>query len=213
MGEGPYFTFCRHNCCGKQGKVQKLVPYDRVQDVQVSEPAGNYCCLFPYKLTLVKVQTAGGSVGHNTTWLPGSIFVGDMVGNSELELWGLSDPNGFRAKVMEAKRIGKAMNMGPAQMSMGATTFGDPKTMELFEEQVSLLKSIDSSMEQLCLLTGTGAPNPPSRTTSGVLQKVTSGQGLVKTVSGQVGKDKGLKKEASGNLKKTGSEKTLNSKK
>merc|ERR1719343_304087 len=126
--EGPYFTCLRHDCFGKQGKVHQSVPYDRVQDVRIQEPAGNYCCFFPFRISLVSVQTASFTTTH-TTWLPGKNFRWGMFGKAELELWGLEDPKRFRQKTLEMKKLGKGaprqeLEGAPEQAGMGPTFRG-----------------------------------------------------------------------------------------
>mmetsp|Transcript_56147 Transcript_56147/g.142990 ORF Transcript_56147/g.142990 Transcript_56147/m.142990 type:complete len:259 (-) Transcript_56147:45-821(-) len=153
--EGPYFTCLRHDACGKQGRVNKVIPYDRVQDVRLEEPAGNYCCVFPFKITLVSVQTAGGSVGHIETWMPGREFQGGKVGRSELELWGLEDATAFRNMILDMKKKGKGL--GGAGDGMGSTSAPSQQRMAsgggrmeaLLEEQLSLLRSIDASLKSM----------------------------------------------------------------
>merc|ERR1711974_402121 len=109
------------------GKVNKVIPYDRVQDVRLEEPAGNYCICFPFKIPFVSVQTAGGSVGHVQTWMPGKEFQQGQIGVSELELWGLDDAVGFRNMVFDMKKRGKGLggvsdgmgnNTAPPQVAM-----------------------------------------------------------------------------------------------
>lgn len=159
--EGPYFTCWRHDAFGKQGKVNKVIPYDRVQDVRVEEPAGNYCCCFPFKITLVSVQTAGGSVGHVQTWMPGKEFQQGKIGISELELWGLEDAVSFRNMVLDMKKRGKGL--GGVSDGMGNTTAppsqmmmkGGNRAEALMEEQVGLLKSIDTSLKSMAKSAGT----------------------------------------------------------
>jgi hypothetical protein len=163
--EGPYFTSLRHDAFGKQGRVTKVIPYDRVQDVRLEEPAGNYCCVFPFRITLVSVQTAGGSTGHIQTWGPGREFQASKIGMSELELWGLDDAVGFRNMVLDMKKHGKGLGgvgdgMGsitslvPRQMSMSG---GSDRTEVLLEEQLSLLRSIDASLKSMAKSAGAGS--------------------------------------------------------
>merc|ERR1712232_1268885 len=94
-------------------------------------------------------------MGHVTTWMPGREFQMGKFGVSELELWGLDDPEGFRKMVMDMKKQGKslagvsdgasnAFGSPPAQLTMDS---GSKRVEVLLEEQVALLKSIDASLK------------------------------------------------------------------
>lgn len=121
--EGPYFTCCRCDACGKQGQISRAVPFDRVQDVMVELPAGNYCFCFAELLTITKVQTAGSD-------------------GAEISLEGLVNADHFKGVVLEMKRKGKTLGAhpeiigAPGQMEMG----GGAWTKEAVEEHLSLLR-------------------------------------------------------------------------
>jgi len=81
-------TLCRLDC-QDQGKVSKTVPFDKIADCDVEEPAGasGPCCyMVQNTLTLVNVDAASGNRG--TPGQPGR--------GRELTLKGLKDPNGFK---------------------------------------------------------------------------------------------------------------------
>merc|ERR1719498_1197494 len=85
----------------KLGKVIKTIPIDRVQDVEVVEPAGTVCCCFVQNvLHSVAIQTAGSS------------------GAPEATLVGLKDPLSFREAVLALKE-GMPMSDGMSSSKAG----------------------------------------------------------------------------------------------
>lgn len=46
-----------------RGKVTKTVPFDRIQDVVVTEKGGKYCCCYETTIDAIGVQTASGNGG------------------------------------------------------------------------------------------------------------------------------------------------------
>jgi len=139
--EGPYFTGCRCDACGKQGKISRAVPFDRVQDVLLEEPAGNYCCCFPEKLDRTQVQTAGSD-------------------GAEMTIQGLKDGKHFKEVVLDMKRKGKMVGVGPGAVAPSVLGAPGQVTMDsgawtkeavdehlsLLREQVQLLKAMKSSV-------------------------------------------------------------------
>lgn len=109
-------SFCGFRCNDK-GKESKTVPYDKITDCDVQEPAGNACCCcIPNVLSQVHIDTAssgqpkeGGGVKH------------------ELELTGLVNPMAFKHSVWGMKRriappgASVPMSMPPAQAEMTQT--------------------------------------------------------------------------------------------
>jgi len=79
--------------CTDAGKVSKTVPYDKITDCDVTEPAGATCCCIANVLTTIHVDTAssGGPAA-------------DGVVRHELVLRGLKDPYGFKKLVWAMKR-------------------------------------------------------------------------------------------------------------
>jgi len=93
----------RHpSCCGlpcsDRGKVSKTVPFDKITDCDVHEPAGNTCCCIPNILYTVNIDTASS---------------GGDKGGRELKLSGLQDPYALKKLVWNMKR---------QQQSVGGTT-------------------------------------------------------------------------------------------
>lgn len=157
--DGPYYTSFRHNCFGRRGKTQQVIPFDRVQDVRLVEPAGNFCCCFPFRNTLVGVQTAGSAFPSVGQWVPGAAFQAGKAGGAEIDVWGLKDPHGFRQRVFEMKkqvsyRVGDGVGAVDAAVPSDTGTpppalLGAPKVEQMIAEQVGLLKSIDASLKVL----------------------------------------------------------------
>jgi len=78
-----------------QGRVSKTVPYDKMTDCDVEEPAGysfvcGLCCGVEQTLHIVQVDTASGS--------------GKAENGHELSLKGLVDPKSFKRDVWAMKR-------------------------------------------------------------------------------------------------------------
>lgn len=81
-------TMCGLSCTDA-GKVSKTVPYDKITDCDVHEPAGMACCCIQKTLTSLIVDTASsGPESH------------------ELVLTGLHDPHALKQAVWEMKRQG-----------------------------------------------------------------------------------------------------------
>jgi len=113
-------------CCGlscsDRGKESKTVPYDKITDCDVQEPAGTACCCcIPNVLTKVHVDTAS-SGGRNK----------DGIQTHELSLVGLKHANAFKQAVWSMKRgelpansvvplgTGVGALSAPTQAQMGA---------------------------------------------------------------------------------------------
>lgn len=75
--------------CTDAGRSSKTVPYDKITDCDIEEPAGNTCLCIPNVLTTVNIDTAssGGPGNHK-----------------ELKISGLKDPAGFKKLVWAMKR-------------------------------------------------------------------------------------------------------------
>ena len=75
--------------CTDAGRSSKTVPYDKITDCDIEEPAGNTCLCIPNVLTTVNIDTAssGGPGNHK-----------------ELKISGLKDPVGFKKLVWAMKR-------------------------------------------------------------------------------------------------------------
>mmetsp|Transcript_43605 Transcript_43605/g.135675 ORF Transcript_43605/g.135675 Transcript_43605/m.135675 type:complete len:263 (+) Transcript_43605:97-885(+) len=94
--------------CTDQGKESKTVPYDKITDCDIQEPAGTACCCcIPKVLSQIRVDTASSGARAD-----------GGVRQHELVLEGLRFPNEFKQAVWSMKRS----ELPPAsQMPLGAT--------------------------------------------------------------------------------------------
>jgi len=130
-----YVTEKHPTCCGlsftDRGKESKTVPYDKITDCDVQEPAGTACCCcVPNVLTRVHVDTA--SSGNK-----------DGVPQHELSLSGLKNANEFKQSVWAMKR---------GQMPAGATASGRLPAQAPTQAQMNteaLLTEIRDELRQL----------------------------------------------------------------
>jgi hypothetical protein len=113
-----YVTEKRKAVCGlpctDRGKESKTVPYDKITDCDVQEPAGTACCCcIPRVLSVVNVDTASSGGGGK-----------DGLPRHELTLKGLRFPNEFKQAVWGMKRgqapaiEAGALAMAPQQVGM-----------------------------------------------------------------------------------------------
>mmetsp|Transcript_25160 Transcript_25160/g.37181 ORF Transcript_25160/g.37181 Transcript_25160/m.37181 type:complete len:307 (+) Transcript_25160:92-1012(+) len=99
--------------CTDRGKVSKTVPFDKITDCDVQEPAGNSCICIKNILSVVNVDTASSGQG----------------GIKELRLAGLKNPHGFKKLVWAMKRSqGNGFPQVPASLEMarGVKTSNEP---------------------------------------------------------------------------------------
>lgn len=122
--------------CQDRGKFSKTVPYDKITDCDVQEPAGNACCCCVENiLSTVHVDTASSGGGD--------------VARHELALSGLRKPLEFKEAVWAMKRRmgtpvaevrnaqGVAVAPGQVEMSMMST-----KLLGEIRDEVRELKEI-----------------------------------------------------------------------
>ena len=126
--DGIVYTVDRRKTCGRcdfmdEGKVTKTVPYDKLTDCDIEEPAGAVgpiCCLVNKTLYTVTVDTVSGSGGRNLlnredndcggAGCGGKIApVAEARWGHELIITGLKEPQEFKNLVWRMKRSG-----GPA---------------------------------------------------------------------------------------------------
>jgi hypothetical protein len=101
--------------CQDQGKESKTVPFDKLTDCDVQEPAGTaICCFVPNVLSTVTVDTASSGSG------PGQMH--------ELSLRGLKDSHGLKKCVWDCKRGG--VNFGGAEGISGVASGVLAQTMD-----------------------------------------------------------------------------------
>jgi len=124
----PWWTACQWDCY-KQGRTMKTIPLDKVTDVRVVDPAGvAFCCCIDNVLSQAFVETASSP-------LP------------EMTLVGLKDAHGFRDAVLARKDHRDDAKGSPG--GGGIHHMKADKALELAEEQVSLLRSIDRHLAEI----------------------------------------------------------------
>jgi len=87
--------------CTDRGKSSKTVPFDKITDCDIEEPAGNSCLCIPNILSTVNVDTASSGT----------------EGRKELKLAGLKDPHSFKKLVWAMKRSQQGTAPVPANMT------------------------------------------------------------------------------------------------
>jgi len=127
---------CRMDC-DEQGRVTKTVPFDKLTDCDLEEPAGKsgpLCCMTPNVLTKVNVDTASG--GRPVPGQPGVV-------SHELTLVGLVDPHKFKNMVWQLKREGvntsTMASAAPAHVEMTRIGHGQDELAPLLESQNKLI--------------------------------------------------------------------------
>jgi hypothetical protein len=126
--------------CTDAGKSSKTVPFDKITDCDIEEPAGNTCVVIRNVLTTVNIDTASSGQGR-----------------SELKISGLKDPQKFKQLVWAMKRRYKPS--GPTTFEM-VNRGGAPPG----EDVAVLLREIRDELRQNnnLLLTMRGAePSAP----------------------------------------------------
>jgi len=135
----------RPTCCGLSftdaGKESKTVPFDKITDCDIKEPAGSTCLCIENVLSTVNVDTASSGA------------TSDGVTRHELTLRGLKDPHGFKKLVWAMKRsagnpAGAALQSAPRAETMVRGDGADAETVPLIlkeirdelREQTKLLK-------------------------------------------------------------------------
>jgi len=89
--------------CTDMGKTSKTVPFDKITDCDIQEPAGNTCCCVKNVLYTIKIDTASsGARDANGIAVP------------ELAISGLKDPYRFKKLVWAMKRS-TASHAAPAE--------------------------------------------------------------------------------------------------
>jgi len=145
--------------CQRVGRVSKTIPYDKITDCDVEEPAGSSgpcCCLVKNVLHVVNVDTASSGATERGF-------------KHELRLVGLVDPHAFKRAVWAMKRgeVNLARNGGGEGKSFdrinvkqkqkkntSSTAYSstgnakDEETVPLLKEQNKLLKNIHSALQE-----------------------------------------------------------------
>lgn len=128
--------------CTDAGKSSKTVPFDKITDCDVQEPAGATCCCVENVLSTVTVDTASsGGAG------------GDAGPRHELALAGLREPHKFKKLVWAMKRA-NATGQAVPLVSPGANVSVPPSfnTMDRGmsnEETIAILRDIRTELVEL----------------------------------------------------------------
>jgi hypothetical protein len=121
--------------CTDQGKNSKTVPFDKITDCDIAEPAGNTCFCITNVLSVVNVDTASSGTD----------------GKKELQLAGVRDPHSFKKLVWAMKRAQQGTAPSSYQMvNRAAENTGDVTSLlrEIRDElrtNNELLKSVQPS--------------------------------------------------------------------
>jgi hypothetical protein len=144
-------TECRLEC-QQQGKVSKTIPYDKMTDCDVEEPAGSSgccCMLVPNTLTMVNVDTASGN---------------RESGGHELSLKGLVASEEFKRDVWQMKRgeqvagvegvvAPNAVNMvRDGKVASGGGSGSSAQLEAKMDEQTALLREMLAVMKEQATL-------------------------------------------------------------
>lgn len=124
--------------CTDRGKESKTIPYDKITDCDVQEPAGTACCCFIQNvLYQVSVDTASSGMSKE-----GKV-------QHELEIWGLKNPHEFKQAVWSMKRgelptgalrTGVLPQRAPEPQKMTSSTMPDMTTPLLTDIREELRK-------------------------------------------------------------------------
>jgi len=139
---------CRMSMCD-QGRTMKTVPFDKITDCDIEEPAGNSGCCWLVKntVTVVNVDTASGN------------RVGEAgAGLHELQIRGLVDPQAFKKLVWKMKRGGhgtphqqtaskQASAVPPSRVEMSRVAKGD-ELAPLLKKQIALLETQNKALNE-----------------------------------------------------------------
>jgi len=119
--------------CSDRGKESKTIPFDKITDCDVQEPAGTACCCFiPRTLHQVHVDTA--SSGQK-----------DGVPAHELAVEGLKEPHEFKKLVWHMKRHQMGLAPAPA-VTESPKQFEMGKAPELLTEIRDELRKLNALM-------------------------------------------------------------------
>jgi len=131
----------RKTCCGLDctdaGKISKTVPFDKITDCDITEPAGATCFCVDNVLSVVNIDTASGGGG------------GDGPSH-ELILQGLKEPYNFKKLVWAMKRataqggISKLPTTSAPPVAQSAMNRGESN-----EDTNAILRDIRSELREL----------------------------------------------------------------
>jgi hypothetical protein len=149
--------------CTDQGKVSKTVPFDKITDCDIVEPAGNTCICIENVLAVVNIDTA--SSGNQ--------------GIKELRISGLENPEGFKKLVWAIKRaqsggraFSSASRPAPDALDMVERQIGQDTGNLSNEDVASLLRDIRDELRATRQAMGAGEiVAPPASSSSAPMAK------------------------------------------
>lgn len=140
----------RHRMCGfacqDAGKESKTIPFDKITDCDIIEPAGATCCCIDNVLSSVSVDTASS----------GQINPESGRKMHELSLVGLKDPMGFKKLVWSMKRMTTGGQIGystpdsaPISLAMMGRGFSNDDTNAILKDIRSELKEMNANLKNM----------------------------------------------------------------
>jgi len=130
-------TGCRLDC-QTAGKTTKTIPFDKLTDCDIEEPAGAsgpLCCMVNNVLTKINIDTASSGMPNPNQ--PGMV-------QHELVLTGLKDPHGFKSMVWRMKRTGSGNSGGAAAPSAMTMSRDNQQIVNALTAQNGILKEQNS---------------------------------------------------------------------
>ena len=129
--------------CMDAGKSSKTVPFDKITDCDVHEPAGATCCCVQNVLSTVMVDTASSGGG------------GEGGPRHELALSGLKNPMSFKKLVWAMKRANASGGGGGRQVVSAAAAALDAPSFNTMDRGMSnevtnsILRDIHSELVEM----------------------------------------------------------------
>lgn len=139
-----YVKDTRHRHCGlacqDAGKESKTIPFDKITDCDITEPAGATCCCIDNVYSVVCVDTASS----------GNVNPENGVKLHELTVAGLKDPLGFKKLVWSMKRTTAAGGGGQVfaapSLGMMERGFGNDDTNQILKDIRNELRDLNSNL-------------------------------------------------------------------
>lgn len=120
--------------CTDRGKESKTVPYDKITDCDVTEPAGTaFCCCIQNTLHTVTVDTASSGIKDGTP-------------SHELRLEGLVHPHDFKQAVWAMKRQNQGSQVPRQAEMMSMTSLVEDVNTPLLKDIREELRTLNSLM-------------------------------------------------------------------
>ena len=112
------------------------IPFDKINDCDIIEPAGSTCCCIQNTLNVVNIGTGARESRHDLV---------HTEGNHELVITGLKDPQAFKRMLFAMKRnYGVFFDMPPSVATLDRANFNAPEGSDV----ASLLREIRDELRQ-----------------------------------------------------------------